>query len=217
MVYITRDNVSHLKHIISLLNCFSGLLRTKSTEVDDELVENVLHLLEGINSMPKTKADINTFYISELSKPPKGTEASTKIDEDECEEDEDDWRKYFETKPSTEDESKPVSEGRSSQFSTHKSLHSVQSHQAQFSSAWLSLLQHIKTSQQRSARVLSILHRSIMPYLTQPVQLMDWIGACVDFGGSIALLGLNALFVLIQEHNLLVFFLLPHKLADSPV
>jgi U3 small nucleolar RNA-associated protein 19 len=147
--------------------------------VDAQLIENILQLLESI-TMPNLKSDIKSFYISELGKTPKDMPTPSQVDEDD--EEEDDWRAYFDAKPDDNDDQKPVSEGRSSQFSTHKALHSLQSHKAQFSTAWLALLQHIKSSQQQSARVLSILHRSIMPYLAQPVQLMDWIGACVDFG-----------------------------------
>ncbi|KIM21765.1 hypothetical protein M408DRAFT_300994 [Serendipita vermifera MAFF 305830] len=178
----------------------TGLFRIKGMQVDDLLVETSLHLLEHLNSMPKTQSAIKSFYIPELSRRPDGQTAANDTQEEK--EEEDDWRAYFDTKPEEEAEEKNGAEGRASQLSTHKALHSLQSHRGQFSMAWLAVLQHIKTSPQQSSRVLSILHRSIMPHLIQPIQLMDWISACVDFDGSIALLAFNALFVLIQEHNL---------------
>jgi U3 small nucleolar RNA-associated protein 19 len=171
----------NIRSAVWFLKGFRGLLRKKTSQLDAPLIENILQLLESI-TMPKSKLDIKSFYISELGKTPKDMPTPAQMDEDDENEDEDDWRAYFDTNPDDKGEQKPISEGRSSQFSTHKALHSLQSHQAHFSTAWLALLQHIKSSQQQSARVLSILHRSIMPHLTQPVQLMDWIGACVDFG-----------------------------------
>jgi len=46
------------------------------------------------------------------------------------------------------------------------------------------------------------MHRGVLPHLTRPILVMDWIGACVDMGGSVGLLALNALFVLMKEYNL---------------
>ncbi|PVF93474.1 CBF-domain-containing protein [Serendipita vermifera] len=174
-----------------------------SVRHEGSVVDNALQLLEAIN-MPKEKSNIKSFYISELSKAPKGLmelDSLKNIGDDH--DDEDDWRKYFDTKTEGDDQDpKTNKEDRVAHMSTYKALHSLQSHKAQFSAAWLALLQHIKTSPERSSRVLTILHRSIMPHLVQPIQLMDWIVACVDFEGAIALLAFNALFVLIQEHNL---------------
>jgi U3 small nucleolar RNA-associated protein 19 len=147
--------------------------------VDDQVVENSLHLLERLNSMPKSKASIKNFYISEFSRPPDGAIQEPPDEQDE----EDDWRAFFDTKPDEEVAGNIPADGRPSELSTHRALHSLQSHRAQFSAAWLAVLQRVKKSPEQSSRVLSILHRSILPHLIQPIQLMDWISACVDFGG----------------------------------
>ncbi|KAG8821763.1 hypothetical protein FRC17_009739 [Serendipita sp. 399] len=171
-----------------------------ATERDAILIENTLSLLEKCESVPQTRADIKSFYITQLAKPPKDI-AVSKPSDDEGQSDDDDWRKYFDTEKE-EPEVENSSDGRASQLSTHRKLFYVQSHRSQFSAAWLALLQYIKSSPEHSNRVLSILHRSILPNLTQPLQLMDWISACIEFDGATALLAFNALFVLIQEHNL---------------
>jgi U3 small nucleolar RNA-associated protein 19 len=164
------------------LTLYSKLFENSRDQHQGNVLDNTLQLLESIN-MPKEKSDINSFYISELSKTPKNTMEMNSSKNDGDDEDEDDWRKYFDTKTEPEDDDpKANKEDRVAQMSTHKALHSLQSHKAQFSAAWLALLQHMKTSPERSSRVLAILHRSIMPHLTQPIQLMDWIVACVDFG-----------------------------------
>src|SRR6266478_2250103 len=33
-----------------------------------------------------------------------------------------------------------------------------------------------------SLRVLNVLHRGVLPHLTRPVMVMDWVGGCVDYG-----------------------------------
>ena len=46
------------------------------------------------------------------------------------------------------------------------------------------------------------MHRGVMPHLTRAVMVMDWISSCVDYGGTVGLLALNALFILMKEYNL---------------
>ena len=53
-----------------------------------------------------------------------------------------------------------------------------------------------------AVRALNVMHRGVLPHLTRAVLVMDWIAACVDYGGSPGLLALNALFVLMKEYNL---------------
>lgn len=149
--------------------------------VDGLLVENSLHLLEHLNSMPKSKSSIKTFYISEFARPPDALQTGTSETMDEQDE-EDDWRAYFDAKPEEEAAKRITTDRRASELSTYRALHSLQSHRAQFSAAWVAVLQHVKKSSEQSSRVLSILHRSILPHFIQPPRLMDWISACVDFG-----------------------------------
>jgi len=46
------------------------------------------------------------------------------------------------------------------------------------------------------------MHRGVLPHLTRPILVMDWVGACVDVGGTVGLIALNSLFVLMKEYNL---------------
>jgi len=46
------------------------------------------------------------------------------------------------------------------------------------------------------------MHRGVLPHLTRPVLVMDWISACVDLGETVGLLALNALFTLMRDYNL---------------
>lgn len=97
-------------------------------------------------------------------------------------------------------------------LTVHQSLHSLASHRAVFTRAWLSLLPRLSAggsnatekSKALATRALNLMHRGVLPHLTRPVLVMDWIGTCVDMGGSVGLLALNALFVLMKDYNLCV-------------
>jgi len=51
-------------------------------------------------------------------------------------------------------------------------------------------------------RVLIILHDRVLPHLTKPLLLTDFLMESYDVGGSISLLALNGVFHLIQKYNL---------------
>jgi U3 small nucleolar RNA-associated protein 19 len=62
------------------------------------------------------------------------------------------------------------------------SVHSLASHRAVFTRTWLTLLPLLERDKELSERALNVMHRCVMPHLTRPVLVMDWVGACVDFG-----------------------------------
>lgn len=130
--------------------------------------------------MPEKKSDISSFYVTELGQTPTVNDT---VDQDKA--DVDDWRTYFDEK-SEEESIEAQKATRSSQLSTHRALHSLESHRIQFSRAWLALLQRIKTVPEYSNRVLTILHRSVLPHLVDPLKVVDWIGACIEFRRSVS-------------------------------
>ncbi|EIM90507.1 CBF-domain-containing protein [Stereum hirsutum FP-91666 SS1] len=144
---------------------------------------------------------------------------------------EDDWRKFFdEPKDGDDTKSKKGAKAgpsvRLNKLTVHQSLHSLPSHRAVFTRLWLTLLPQLristegkgkatdneaknaerekkrKTEEDMVIRALNVMHRGVMPHLTRAVMCMDWVGGCVDYGGVIGLLALNALFVLMKEYNL---------------
>ena len=50
--------------------------------------------------------------------------------------------------------------------------------------------------------ILMKLHSDIMPYLTQPMFLADFLTDCYNYGGLIAVNALSGLFVLITEYDI---------------
>lgn len=133
-------------------------------------------------SKSKSHGDALNLELGELKKKDKkdGDEGSDNDDDD------DDWRKYFEEEPAAPETPKAKAPGvRLHQMTIHQSLHSLASHRAVFTRTWLLLLSRLSKSEdgdKLAVRVLNIMHRGILPHLTRPVLVMDWVSACVDYG-----------------------------------
>ncbi|RXW24236.1 hypothetical protein EST38_g1601 [Candolleomyces aberdarensis] len=180
--------------------------------------KNLLSILEKLSTFPTEQAELNEWWVSEFgAKPPKPKGASSDEDDEEPmpkeEEDdvEDDWRKFFEDEPAPQDTKQKSS--RLHKLTIHQSLHSLSSHKAVFTRTWLTLLPRLALTGKESeeeqqekkllaVRVLNVMHRGVLPHLTRPVLVMDWIAGCVDYGGSLGLLALNGLFTLMKDYNL---------------
>ncbi|XP_046870824.1 nucleolar complex protein 4 homolog [Hypomesus transpacificus] len=77
----------------------------------------------------------------------------------------------------------------------------LKEHKRAFERMWLGFLKY-KLPGSMYKKVLVILHDSILPHMSQPTLLIDFLTAAYDVGGAISLLALNGLFVLIHQHNL---------------
>lgn len=153
---------------------------------------NALSILEKLSTFPTVEAELNAWWVDSLGKPPlmlrrmeeSGHESSGEpSDDDEV----DDWRKFFDENADTQaskagdDKTKGV---RLHKMNVHQSLHSLTSHRAVFTHAWMAVLPRLAGDRSASLRVLTIMHHGILPYLTRPVLIMDWISAAVDLGES---------------------------------
>ncbi|PPQ70930.1 hypothetical protein CVT26_014191 [Gymnopilus dilepis] len=193
------------------------LLDTHSSSDYPNLPVNLLSILERLTTFPTEPSELNAWWVEELGTKPPKPKASKKGIADEDEEDEeenqksgddddDDWRKFFDEEPAKTTDGKAKGSGaRLHQLTIHQSLHSLPSHRAVFTRAWLTLLPRLSAAgniEKNTTRALNLMHRGVLPHLTRAILVMDWIGACVDMGGSVGLLALNALFVLMKEYNL---------------
>ncbi|KAF5375700.1 hypothetical protein D9615_009364 [Tricholomella constricta] len=195
------------------------LLNSTPPKMAPSLAANLLSVLERLNTFPTEKSELNSWWVSEMgTRPPKpkgpskkaGADAASSGEEDEndkeAEEDEDDWRKFFDEEPAQTDGKPRGPSARLHKLTIHQSLHALPSHRAVFTRAWLALLPRLSISEENgkalAMRALNVMHRGVMPHLTRPVLVMDWVGASVDYGGAVGLLALNALFVLMKEYNL---------------
>jgi U3 small nucleolar RNA-associated protein 19 len=188
------------------------LLKYSSTEYP-YLLDNLLSIMEKLSTFPTDPSELNSWWVEELGvKPPKHHSAKGDVEEDEAaesvgENDEDDWRKFFDEDSNAKDTKKNGVKARAYTLTFHQSLYSLQAHRAVFTRTWLSFLPQlssISTSSNRAltTRALNVMHRGVLPHLTRPVLVMDWISACVDLGETVGLLALNALFTLMRDYNL---------------
>ncbi|KAF5314596.1 hypothetical protein D9611_007264 [Ephemerocybe angulata] len=168
--------------------------------------KNLLSILERLNTFPTDKEELNSWWVAELgAKPPKPKKTSANEDsEDDDEptpndEDEDDWRKFFDEPTPTDPKKAPSA--RLHKLTVHQSLHTLASHRAVFTRAWLSLLPRLSDAN-AAVRALNVMHRGVLPHLTRAVLVMDWIAGWVDVGGSVGLLALNGLFLMMRDYNL---------------
>lgn len=163
----------------------------------------LLSILERIKEFPQHDKELTRWYIPEFSKTP---EKSPSNDEDE----EDDWRKFFDTPEETIEPTQK--HGRASALPVYKALHVLASHRAVFTRAWMVLLSRL-LSEEDSVRVLKILHRQVVPYMTpgRVVEIVDWVSGIVHRGADSsapearqaqAFLAMNTLFVLMTQYNL---------------
>ena len=182
--------------LTSLSTALSTFVSTHPVDTHPHVAENFLSILERLKRFPSERSDIKEWWISELGKkpvPPKSSKGSL-VDEGEEDDpdlpegDEDDWRNFFDEPEPTDKNKKTAPNPRLYRMTVHQSLHSLQSHRAVFSRAWMTLLPRLSRSGDIDAtktlatRVLNVMHGVVMPRLTRPVLVMDWIGSCVDYG-----------------------------------
>ena len=155
-------------------------------------------MLELLTTFPTEQKELNSWWVSELgAKPTKKSVNGLEDTDDETdmkEDEDDDWRKFFEEQQpeSTRKTKQPTIRLR--QMTVHQSLHSLSSHRAVFTRTWLALLPRLSVpgdlekSKANATRALDVMHRGVLPHLTRPMLVMDWISACVDLGKLFSLM-----------------------------
>jgi U3 small nucleolar RNA-associated protein 19 len=195
----------------------STIISSQPRFPQSQAAANLLSLLEKLKTLPSEAKELDEWWVPELGKRPasakgKGKATADEVDDGEDAEaakdvdagDEDDWRKFFDDDDSTKVGAKAKGPANLRKPVTlHASLHSLPAHRAVFTKCWLSLLPCI-TSTALTSRALAIFHRLVLPHLTRPVLVVDWVGEAVDKGGATGLLALNTLFILMTSHNLYV-------------
>ncbi|KAI0947562.1 hypothetical protein AcW1_009286 [Taiwanofungus camphoratus] len=190
----------------------ASLLTYQSTHPDRHICDNLLYILEGLTSFPTVSSEICRWWVEGLERQPSTTtlpeDEHITVDDELQSQSRDDWRQFFDEQCTCEDTAKiRALHGRVHTLTLHQSLHSIASHKTVFTRAWLLLLPLLSSASANSGksyslRVLNILHRGVIPHLTRPILVMDWVSSCVDYGGIVGLLALNALFVLVKDYNL---------------
>jgi U3 small nucleolar RNA-associated protein 19 len=171
----------------------SPILSSSSFKTNPFVPENLLCILERLDSFPVAQSDLKSWWVEELQIKParpknKAPTGAGKPDgpgtDSESDSTEDDWRKFFDEEEKSKKPSEPSI--RLHQMTVHQSLHSLSSHRAVFTRLWLRLLPRLSEDDGAkgglSLRVLNVMHHGVMPHLTRAVLVMDWVGGCVDHG-----------------------------------
>lgn len=82
----------------------------------------------------------------------------------------------------------------------HRTLLDLSVHKAAFSKAWLALLGR-KLEVKLHVRILNALERQVLPFMSAPVTLFDYLSHCFTSGGMLGILSLGGLFVLLRRYN----------------
>ena len=183
---------SHRSLPTDVISCRVILAKHPRSEAP-QLPGNLLSILERLTTFPTKPSELNQWWVEELgSKPPlvrRFDEDHDEADlpEEQGEDDEDDWRKFFDEPAAKPQDSKKTSSGRVHTLTIHQSLHSLAAHRAVFTKAWLALLPRLslgslESRKAYSLRVLNVLHRGVIPHLTRPILIMDWVSSSVDHG-----------------------------------
>jgi U3 small nucleolar RNA-associated protein 19 len=161
----------------------------------ENVATNALSILERLTTFPTQQTELNSFWVTELAINPKPkqtskkglTDADLSDEEVDGQDENDDWRKFFDAEQVSPDVDNTKGTGlRLHKMTIHQSLHSLASHRAVFTRAWLTLLPRLSGQSDNfkalTTRALNIMHRGVLPHLTRPLLVMDWIGECVDLG-----------------------------------
>ncbi|GAV84154.1 CBF domain-containing protein [Cephalotus follicularis] len=70
-----------------------------------------------------------------------------------------------------------------------------------FTKAWISFLRLPLTSNVYK-EVLVTLHQAVIPYLSNPIMLSDFLTRSYDIGGVVSVMALSSLFILMTQHGL---------------
>jgi hypothetical protein len=74
-------------------------------------------------------------------------------------------------------------------------------HRKAFSQCWLTFLTFPMPAEHYK-QILTVIHKSIIPHMSRPALLIDFLVDSYNQGGVVSLLALNGLFTLMQKHNL---------------
>ena len=80
---------------------------------------------------------------------------------------------------------------------------STKGHYQEFSACWLGFIQGVSTHAPELHRsILLIINDRVIPYMTKPTLLADYLTDSYNAGGLVSMLALNGLFTLMHKHNL---------------
>ena len=176
-------------------------LSAEEEQVDDlrAIANNVFAILDSIRTFPTDSSEIDEFWTVN---PTKYEPKPEKEQGDDLLGDEGLLSNSEEEEEEVVQPTVPSGRGVKKQRKQRKHpLLQLRIHRRGFSECWLKLLK-LPLNEEMYKKVLLILHKRILPHLSEPKLLMDFLTDSYNVGGAVSLLALNGLFTLITEHNL---------------
>ncbi|BGP24309.1 Maturation and nuclear export of 40S ribosomal subunits interacting protein [Rhodotorula toruloides] len=197
-----------LEQAAALLSTYSRAGKPASSRppppVPSHLIPNTITVLESLTTMPTVQSEINEWFCAIPAVKASNAAKKRKADEDDPRAD--GSTGIFDSS-SSESEAEPDIIRQLSSQQRKKNLPkllSLVAHRRVFQDCWFALLS-LPIREEDSKRVLIMLHRQVLPHLTEPKRLEDWLVDCADKGGTVGILALNGLFTLMQKHKLEYF------------
>ncbi|KAE9362355.1 hypothetical protein PF008_g151 [Phytophthora fragariae] len=178
-----------------LKNLAQILDKSHAKETDEEedlkLVANALRMLNMVQ-MPYDDEEITSFLVEPKDADVSEQDMVSSDDESDAEEEEE--------AIATAGSKRKAVDAKAKKTKKTRGLRNVKQHRHVFSLAWIAVLRH-KLPQASYKRLLVQLPDEIMPHLTNPLLLADFLTDSYSIGGVTSLLALNSLFILIQDYN----------------
>ncbi|GAA5830762.1 hypothetical protein JCM11251_001065 [Rhodosporidiobolus azoricus] len=193
----------YLKEAATILSSYSRSSSSKiaPSPLPAHLISNAISTLETLTTMPTSPSELNEFFCATPSAKSPSTSKKRKAEDDDPRAD--GSTGIFDSS-SDEAESDPETVKQLNSAQRKKSLPALLSlvaHRRVFQDCWLAILT-LPIREEDSKRVLIMLHRQVLPHMTEPRRLMDWLVDCADVGGTVGILALNGLFTLMTKHGL---------------
>ncbi|GAB5587927.1 Maturation and nuclear export of 40S ribosomal subunits interacting protein [Umbelopsis nana] len=148
------------------------------------LTQNTFSILEGIRTMPTAASEIDEFWVGHPD-----PEYAAKVKEEPS---------AFDDSSDEEDE---ATENGGKEAGQKPTLCRLRVHKKALQNCWLAFMK-LPLSNDIYKKTLLIMHKRIIPHMTDPRLLMDFLTDSYNAGGAISLLALNSLFTLIIDYNL---------------
>ncbi|GJN89024.1 hypothetical protein Rhopal_001998-T1 [Rhodotorula paludigena] len=190
-----------LRETASLLSTYSRSAASLAPPpLPDQLIPNAISILESLSTMPTASSELNEWFCATptIKAAPAASSKKRKAEDERP----DGSTGIFDSSSESESEPEIIKQLNSQQRKKNlPALLSLVAHRRAFQDCWLAILA-LPIKEQDSKRVLIMLHRQVLPHMTEPRRLMDWLVDCSDVGGTVGILALNGLFTLMQKHGL---------------
>ena len=161
---------------------------------EDEFHESLVELMLDLNMATKPE-HLNNFLVQLNEEPAKKQDQANK--------------KKRKRQESSDDDSDldldaigldSAEEQEEAQPQVAPKLLDMDAHKSAFSKAWLALMAR-KLSPTLHMRILAALEKHILPHMSSPVTLFDYLSQCYANGGVLGMLSLGGLFILLRKYN----------------